>query len=153
MTTRKIALLVNGRRQAVTDDPETPLLWILRDRLGLTATKYGCGAGLCGACTVLLAGVPARSCQIPLGTASGKPITTLEGMKSARFKRLQETWVAESVPQCGYCQAGMLMSAGALLEGNPRPSEAQVRESVTNLCRCGTYPRVIAAIRKAGEGA
>jgi len=148
-----IRLVVNGRAHALDVDPETPLLWVLREALGLTGTKYGCGAGLCGACTVLLDGEPARSCQITAVQAVGRPVTTIEGLSTDRPHPLQQAWLAEQVPQCGYCQSGQLMAAAALLAKNPQPSDADIdRALATNLCRCGTYPRIRRAIHRAAKG-
>ena len=148
-----IRLLVNGRAHAPDVDPETPLLWVLRETLGLTGTKYGCGAGLCGACTVLLDGEPVRSCQVSALQAVGRPITTIEGLSSDRSHPLQQAWLAEQVPQCGYCQSGLIMAAAALLAKNPDPSDADIdRALAANLCRCGTYPRIRRAIHRAAKG-
>ena len=146
-------LNVNGRRRRVSLPADTPLLWALRDALGLTGTKYGCGAGLCGACTVHLAGTAVRSCAIPVGQAAGKPITTIEGLSPAGGHPVQRAWIAEDVAQCGYCQAGQIMAAAALLRVTPRPTDAQIDDALSgNLCRCGTYQRIRAAVhRAAGE--
>jgi isoquinoline 1-oxidoreductase alpha subunit len=146
-------LNVNGRRRRVSLPADTPLLWALRDALGLTGTKYGCGAGLCGACTVHLAGTPVRSCAIPVGQAAGKPITTIEGLSPDGSHPVQRAWIAEDVAQCGYCQAGQIMAAAALLRVTPRPTDAQIDDALSgNLCRCGTYQRIRAAVhRAAGE--
>ena len=146
-------LNVNGRRRRVSLPADTPLLWALRDALGLTGTKYGCGAGLCGACTVHLAGTAVRSCAIPVGQAAGKPITTIEGLSPEGGHPVQRAWIAEDVAQCGYCQAGQIMAAAALLRVTPRPTDAQIDEALSgNLCRCGTYQRIRAAVhRAAGE--
>lgn len=142
--------LVNGRSQAVPDeavDPSMPLLWALRDVLNLTGTKYGCGVGACGACSVHLGDEVVRSCVTPLSAVRGRPVTTIEGLASAdRPHPLQEAWVLHQVPQCGYCQSGMLMAAAALLKRNKRPTAADVDAAITNLCRCGTYPRIRAGI-------
>jgi isoquinoline 1-oxidoreductase subunit alpha len=146
-------LNVNGRRRRVSLPADTPLLWALRDALGLTGTKYGCGAGLCGACTVHLAGTAVRSCAIPVGQAAGKPITTIEGLSPDGGHPVQRAWIAEDVAQCGYCQAGQIMVAAALLRATPRPTDAQIDDALSgNLCRCGTYQRIRAAVhRAAGE--
>ena len=146
-------LNVNGRRRRVSLPADTPLLWALRDALGLTGTKYGCGAGLCGACTVHLAGTAVRSCAIPVGQAAGKPITTIEGLSPEGGHPVQRAWIAEDVAQCGYCQAGQIMVAAALLRVTPRPTDAQIDDALSgNLCRCGTYQRIRAAVhRAAGE--
>lgn len=132
-------------------DPETPLLWALRDASNLTGTKYGCGAGQCGACTVHVDGVARRSCQVTIGAIEGSFVTTIEGLSGDRSHPLQQAFAAENVPQCGYCMSGMLMAAAALLTHNSNPSDAQIDEAVTNLCRCGTYPRIRRAIHRAAE--
>jgi aerobic-type carbon monoxide dehydrogenase small subunit (CoxS/CutS family) len=148
-----IRLIVNGRTHPLDVDPETPLLWVLRETLGLTGTKYGCGAGLCGACTVLLDGEPARACQITAVQAVDKPITTIEGLSPDHQHPLQQAWLAEQVPQCGYCQSGQILSAAALLAKNPDPSDADIDRALSaNLCRCGTYPRIRRAIHRAAKG-
>jgi isoquinoline 1-oxidoreductase subunit alpha len=131
-------------------DPEMPLLWVLRDVAGLTGTKYGCGVGTCGACTVIVDGQPRQSCQWRLKDVEGRAIRTIEGLQSGREPHaLQAAWIEHQVAQCGYCQSGMLMAAAALLERNPRPSDADIEAAMWNLCRCGTYPRVRAAIKTA----
>ena len=148
-----IRLIVNGRTHTLDVDPETPLLWVLRETLGLTGTKYGCGAGLCGACTVLLDGEPARACQITAVQAVDKPITTIEGLSPDHQHPLQQAWLAEQVPQCGYCQSGQILAAAALLAKNPDPSDADIDRALSaNLCRCGTYPRIRRAIHRAAKG-
>jgi isoquinoline 1-oxidoreductase subunit alpha len=148
-----IRLIVNGRTHAIDVDPETPLLWVLRETLGLTGTKYGCGAGLCGSCTVLIGGEPARSCQITALQAEGKSITTIEGLSPDRSHPLQTAWLAEQVPQCGYCQSGQIMTAAALLAKNPSPTDADIDQELSaNLCRCGTYSRIRRAIHLAARG-
>ena len=145
-----ITLTVNGRRHTVDAPPDTPLLWVLRDHLDLTGTKFGCGMALCGACTVQLDGTPIRSCSTPISAATGKSITTIEGLESDVGKRLQAAWIAEEVPQCGYCQSGQLMSAAALLAKNPSPSDADIDAAMSgNICRCGTYQRIRRAIHRA----
>ncbi len=148
-------LTVNGRKQALPDDlaaPEMPLLWALRDLLNLTGTKYGCGIGACGACTVLVDARAARACVTPLSAVAGRSVTTIEALGSAEAPHpLQRAWVAQQVPQCGYCQSGMLMAAAALLAKNRRPTDADIDAAVTNLCRCGTYPRIRAAIKAAAR--
>jgi isoquinoline 1-oxidoreductase alpha subunit len=150
-----ISLLVNGEARSVDVEPDTPLLWVLRDTLGLTGTKFGCGAALCGACTVHLDGEPIRSCTTPVAEAAGKRITTIEAIRgTAVGRKVQDAWAALDVPQCGYCQSGQIMSACALLARTPRPTDAEIdREMAGNICRCGTYPRIRAAIhRAAGQG-
>jgi isoquinoline 1-oxidoreductase alpha subunit len=145
-------LTVNGKAHSVDADPSTPLLWVLRDHLGMTGTKYGCGIAQCGACTVHLDGTPARSCQVPLESAAGANVTTIEGLSPDSSHVLQQLWVQLNVPQCGYCQSGMLMAAAALLKNIPNPTDADIDAYVDNICRCGTYPRVRAAIHKAASG-
>lgn len=149
----KITLNVNRRSHTIeVDDPSMPLLWVLRDVLELTGTKYGCGIGQCGACTVHLDGVAVRSCSMPVSGVEGKSIRTIEGLSLDGRHPLQLTWQALDVPQCGYCQAGQLMSAAALLEQNPNPSDEEVTVAMSgNLCRCGTYPRIHAAIKRAAS--
>jgi isoquinoline 1-oxidoreductase alpha subunit len=146
------SLIVNGRTLAVSADAETPLLWVLREELSLTGTKYGCGIAACGACTVHIDGNAVRSCSIRLGDVGEREVTTIEGLSSDRSHPLQRAWIAEQVPQCGYCQSGMLMAAAALLKAVAHPSDADIEQGVTNLCRCGTYARVRAATRKAADG-
>jgi isoquinoline 1-oxidoreductase alpha subunit len=143
------SLTVNGRSKSLAVDGDTPLLWVLRDHLGLTGTKFGCGAGLCGACTVHIEGQPVRSCSVPIRAVAHAKITTIEGLSAARSHPLQVAWIAEQVPQCGYCQSGMLMAAAALLRTKPKPNEEDINAALTNLCRCGTYPRVRRAILRA----
>jgi aerobic-type carbon monoxide dehydrogenase small subunit (CoxS/CutS family) len=150
----RFELLVNGGRHTVDVDPETPLLWVLRDALGLTGTKYGCGVHQCGACTVHLDGKAARTCLLPISAIGARPITTIEGLSSGRRHPLQRAWIAEQVPQCGYCQAGQVMAAAALLAENPRPNDADIDRAMTgNLCRCGTYQRIRRAIHRAAREA
>jgi isoquinoline 1-oxidoreductase alpha subunit len=149
-----ISFTLNGKPTKVDADPSTPLLWVLRDHLQLTGTKYGCGMALCGACTVHLDGSAIRSCVTPVSMASGRQVTTIEGLaETALGKRVQDAWQEVDVPQCGYCQSGQIMAATALLKQNPHPSEAQITAAMDgNLCRCGTYSRIRAAIHKAAEG-
>ena len=145
-----IALSVNDKEVSVDVDPDMPLLWVLRDTLGLTGTKYGCGAALCGACTVLLAGEPVRSCVTPVSAVGARKVTTIEGLSTGRSHPLQRAWIELDVPQCGYCQSGQIMSAAALLAHNPQPSDAEIDVAMAgNVCRCGTYQRIRAAIHRA----
>jgi isoquinoline 1-oxidoreductase subunit alpha len=145
----KIELSVNAVARTVDVDADTPLLWALREELGLTGTKFGCGIAQCGACTVHVDGIATRSCVMPASAVTGKQITTIEGLAATPQARLQTAWIAEQVSQCGYCQSGMLMAAAALLRDKPRPSDADIDEAINNICRCGTYPRVRRAIRRA----
>ena len=148
-----LTLTVNGTRRRVDVPGDTPLLWALRDALGLTGTKYGCGAGHCGACTVHLDGVAVRSCGLPVAQVAGKRITTIEGLSPGGTHPVQRAWVAEDVAQCGYCQAGQIMAAAALLRTTPRPTDTQIDTAMAgNLCRCGTYQRIRAAIHRAAGG-
>ena len=150
MTT--ISIDVNGVRRSVQNDPRMPLLWLVRDILQLTGTKYGCGMGLCGACTVHVDGRAVRSCQTPLSSVAGKKVVTIEGLATDRSHPLQQAWIAEQVPQCGYCQSGQIMSAAALLAETPNPTDIQIDEAMNgNLCRCGTYPRIRRAIKRAAH--
>jgi len=146
-----VELRVNGRVHTVDVEEDTPLLWALRDNLGLTGTKFGCGIAVCGACTVHVDGNAVRSCSFPVGAAAGRSITTIEGLSADRSHRLQQAWIAEQVPQCGYCQPGMIMAAAALLNEKAAPSQADLDQGITNLCRCGTYHRVRRAILRAAE--
>jgi isoquinoline 1-oxidoreductase alpha subunit len=147
-----IEVNVNGRSHRVDVEPETPLLWVLRDRLGLTGTKYGCGISECGSCTVHVNGEPVRSCSLPVSAAAGKRIATIEGLSPDSSHPLQKAWVAEQVPQCGYCQSGQIMQAAALLAKNPTPSRGEIVNYMNgNICRCGTYHRIIAAIQRASR--
>ena len=145
----KAELSINGEPHTVEADPDTPLLWAQRDHLGLTGTKYGCGIGQCGACTVHIDGSATRSCLLPLEAAAGRRITTIEGLSRTSDHPLQRAWLEVNVAQCGYCQAGMLMAAAALLREHPRPTDAQIDAAMTNICRCGTYDRVRSAIHRA----
>jgi len=147
-----IRLFVNGVTRDVDADPDTPLLWALRDHLGLTGTKFGCGVALCGACTVHVDGEAMRSCSVPLDSVAGKRITTIEGLSKNRSHPLQKAWIAEQVPQCGYCQSGMIMAAAALLAAKPKPTDKDIDDGVTNICRCGTYTRIRKAIHVAAGG-
>jgi isoquinoline 1-oxidoreductase subunit alpha len=146
-----IKLDVNGVMHTVDIDEKAPLLWVLREQLGLTGTKFGCGIAACGACTVNVDGEAVRSCSFPVGAATGRKILTVEGLSPDHSHRLQRAWIAEQVPQCGYCQSGMLMSANALLAKHPRPTDKQIDEAITNICRCGTYERVRLAIKRAAK--
>ena len=144
-------LNVNGKSVQANADPRTPLLWVLRDTLGMTGTKYGCGIAQCGACTVHIDGVATRSCQVPLSAAAnGKKITTIEGLaQDGKLNKIQQAWLDNDVPQCGYCQSGMIMAATALLASNPKPTDADIDAAMTNICRCATYTRIRAAIKQA----
>lgn len=142
-------LNINGTQRHVEVDDDTPLLWVLRDALGLTGTKFGCGMAVCGACTVHLDGRPTRSCVLPVSAVGSARIATIESLSSDRSHALQQAWIAEQVPQCGYCQSGMLMAAAALLSSKSHPSDADIDDAMTNLCRCGTYNRVRRAIKRA----
>src|SRR5689334_1069958 len=147
-----ITLTVNGVRRQLDVEPDAPLLWVIRDELGLTGTKFGCGVAACGACTVHVDGQAVRSCVTPLSAVAGKSIRTIEALGTPeRPHALQKAWIAHQVPQCGYCQSGMLMAAAALLAKNPNPSDTDIDSAMTNLCRCGTYPRVRAAIKTAAR--
>jgi len=148
-----VTLTVNGKKMPVDADPDTPLLWVLRDHLNMTGTKYGCGMALCGACTVHVNGQATRSCQTPLSSAAGKRITTIEGIGQTKEGRaVQDAWVANEVPQCGYCQSGQIMSATALLAKVKRPTDQEIDEAMAgNVCRCGTYNRIRLAVRQASK--
>ncbi|HYL14762.1 MAG TPA: (2Fe-2S)-binding protein [Terriglobales bacterium] len=149
----EISLRVNGNERKVSVSPETPLLWVLRDTLNLTGTKFGCGAGLCGACTVHVEGAAVRSCSTPVSQVAGKNVTTIEGLSANGLHELQKAWIAVEVPQCGYCQPGQIMAAAALLAKNPHPSEQEITTAMTgNICRCGTYDRIRRAIQRAAAG-
>ncbi len=142
---------VNGQALETDATPDTPLLWVLRDHLGLTGTKFGCGQALCGACTVHIDGNPPRSCQLPLGSVGDKAVTTIEGLSADRSHAVQMAWMELDVPQCGYCQSGQIMAAVALIKQSAKPSNAQIDEAMTNLCRCGTYQRVRAGVHVAAQ--
>jgi len=144
-----VSLKINGKAEAVDADPSTPLLWVLRDHLGMTGTKFGCGIAQCGACTVHVDGMATRSCQVPLESVAGADVTTIEGLSPSGDHPLQQAWVELNVPQCGYCQTGMIMAAAALLKQTPQPTDDDINAAVDNICRCGTYPRIRAAIHKA----
>jgi len=148
-----VTLTVNGETKTVDADPETPLLWVLRDSLGLTGTKFGCGIAACGACTVHIDGVAERSCSIPLQYAVGHSITTIEGLSTNHSHPVQAAWIAEDVPQCGYCQSGMIMAVAALLKEIPKPTDDDINVRITNICRCGTYVRIRNAIKRAAASA
>jgi isoquinoline 1-oxidoreductase alpha subunit len=146
-----ISLQINGRKNSVDVEPEMPLLWVLRDEIGLTGTKYGCGVAQCGSCTVLIDGAPVRSCSFPVSAASGKNITTIEGLSADATHPVQLAWKALDVPQCGYCQSGQILAAAALLKRNPKPSDQDIDEAMTNICRCGSYRRIRAGIHQAAK--
>jgi isoquinoline 1-oxidoreductase subunit alpha len=147
-----IVLSVNGKSYEVDVEPDTPLLWVLRDTIGLTGTKYGCGIAQCGACTVHLDGVATRSCQVPVGTVGGKAVTTIEALaQNDKLHAVQQAWLDLDVPQCGYCQSGMIMAVAALLKEKPKPTDAEIDAAITNICRCGTYQRIRAAIHAAAN--
>jgi isoquinoline 1-oxidoreductase alpha subunit len=147
-----ISLNINGKTQAINVDPDTPLLWVLREHVGLTGTKYGCGIAQCGACTVHIDGVAMRSCSVPASLAVGKQITTIEGLaENGALHRVQKAWIEHDVPQCGYCQSGMIMAVAALLKDKPKPTDADIDASITNICRCGTFQQVRAAVHAAAE--
>ena len=146
-----ISLVVNGSAYTVDLEPETPLLWVLRDALKLTGTKFGCGIAQCGACTVLIDGEAIRSCSIPVSEVAGKKITTIEGLSREGTHPVQLAWIELDVPQCGYCQSGQIMAAVSLLARKPKPTDADINREITNICRCGTYPRIRAAIHRAAE--
>jgi isoquinoline 1-oxidoreductase alpha subunit len=143
-------LIVNGQSHNVDVEPDTPLLWVLRDTLGMTGTKYGCGIAQCGACTVHIDGVATRSCSVPVSAVAGKQITTIEGIAAGgRLSKVQQAWLDLDVPQCGYCQSGMIMAVSALLKDKPKPTDAEINSAITNICRCGTYQQIRAAIHAA----
>ena len=148
-----ITLTVNGQAHSVDVEPETPLLWVLRDTLGFTGTKFGCGIGACGACTVQIEGRAVRSCSFPVSGAEGAAVTTIEGLATeGTLHKVQEAWIAHQVPQCGYCQSGMIMAVTAMLDERPHPSDEQIDATITNICRCGTFARVRRAIHAVSDG-
>ncbi len=142
---------VNGTSRIVDVDPDTPLLWVIREEIGLTGTKYSCGIAACGACTVHVDGEATRSCVLPIESVGQSEITTIEGLSSDRSHPVQQAWLEIDVPQCGYCQSGQIMAAAALLEENPNPSDEEIKETISNLCRCGTYNRILKGIKRAAE--
>lgn len=146
-----MAFILNGREVQTRAEPSTPLLWVLRDELRLTGTKFGCGVMVCGACTVHVDGVSQRSCQLPVSAVEGRRVTTIEGLSPDRSHALQKAWIKHQVPQCGYCQSGVLMAAASLLSSNPRPSDADIDAALTNICRCGSYDAMRAAIHEAAR--
>ena len=147
-----ITLKINGKTETINADPKMPLLWAIRDVVGLTGTKYGCGIAQCGACTVHLNGVPVRSCSLPVSTVANKEITTIEGISSDNSHPVQQAWIAEQVPQCGYCQSGQIMAATALLKKNAKPTDKDIDVAMQgHICRCGTYPRIRKAIKTAAQ--
>jgi isoquinoline 1-oxidoreductase subunit alpha len=146
-----ISLIVNGQRHTLDVEPEMPLLWVIRDEIGLTGTKFGCGIAQCGACTVHVDGQPVRSCSLPVGAADGHAVTTIEGLSADAGHPVQKAWIEQDVPQCGYCQSGQIMAAAAFLAGNAQPSDADIDAAMSNICRCGTYPRIRAAIHRAAS--
>jgi isoquinoline 1-oxidoreductase alpha subunit len=148
-----ITITVNGRAHALDVEPSTPLLWAIRDTIGLTGTKFGCGIAACGACTVHMNGRAVRSCTLPISAADGAAVTTIEGLaRDGTLHKVQEAWIAHQVPQCGYCQSGMIMAVSALLEQHPHPSDEEIDGAITNICRCGTFARVRRAIHAVAEG-
>lgn len=145
-------LTINGKEHQIDAEDDMPLLWAIRDLAGLTGTKFGCGIGMCGACSVLLDGALTRSCSTPVSAAKGKAITTIEGLATDKgLHPVQQAWVEQDVPQCGYCQSGQVVAAAALLKENPNPSEEEIRAKMVNLCRCGTYQQIFAAVKRAAE--
>ncbi|MCF8468959.1 MAG: (2Fe-2S)-binding protein [Sneathiella sp.] len=146
-----LTLEINGTSFDVDVEPDTPLLWVLRDTVKLTGTKFGCGVAACGACTVHVDGEPVRSCSLPVSAAVGTKITTIEGLASGKLTAVQQAWIDEQVPQCGYCQSGMIMAVTALLAETPDPTDEEINDSITNICRCGTYPRIRKAIHAAAK--
>jgi isoquinoline 1-oxidoreductase subunit alpha len=149
-----LSLKINGKSHDVDVEPDTPLLWVIRDTIGMTGTKYGCGIAQCGACTVHVNGVATRSCGLPVGDAAGKDITTIEGLaQNGTLHKVQQAWIDNDVPQCGYCQSGMIMAVAALLKSKPKPTDADIDRELTNICRCGTYQQIRAAIHAAADKA
>ena len=147
-----ISLTINGRTQQIDVDPNTPLLWVIREQVGLTGTKYGCGMAQCGACTVHIDGAPVRSCVMPVSAVAGKQITTIEGLAAGgTLHKVQKAWLDLDVPQCGFCQSGMIMAVAALLREKPRPTDADIDAAITNICRCGTFQQVREAIHAAAK--
>jgi isoquinoline 1-oxidoreductase subunit alpha len=147
-----ISLTINGQSHNIDVEPDTPLLWAIRENVGLTGTKYGCGVAQCGSCTVHVDGVPMRSCSLPVSAAAGKRITTIEGLaENGVLTKVQQAWLAHEVPQCGYCQSGMIMAVAALLKDKPKPTDADINDAITNICRCGTFQQVRAAIHAAAN--
>jgi isoquinoline 1-oxidoreductase alpha subunit len=147
-----IRLNINGKIHNLDVDPNTPLLWAIREQAGLTGTKYGCGVAQCGACTVHVDGTPIRSCAVPASSVAGRKITTIEGLaRGGKLTKVQQAWIAHEVPQCGYCQSGMIMAAAALLQANPKPTDADIDAAITNICRCGTFQEVRKAIHAAAK--
>ncbi len=146
-----ITLMVNGQQHTIDADPDTPLLWVLREAIGLTGTKFGCGISMCGACTVHVDGKAVRSCVTPVSSLVGKKILTIEGLSPDTAHPLQQAWVAEQVPQCGYCQSGQIMAAAAFLAAHPKPTDEEIDAGLTNICRCGTYSRIRRAIHRAAN--
>lgn len=147
-----ILLKVNGVTHELEVEPDAPLLWVLRDELHLTGTKFGCGIGSCGACTVQVSGKAVRSCILAVGAVGGAEITTIEGLGAGALTKVQRAWIEHQVPQCGYCQSGMIVAVSALLASNPRPTDEELAAAITNICRCGTYSRIRAAVRSLAEG-
>lgn len=148
-------LTVNGKQVRVAADPDMPLLWVLREKLALTGTKFGCGIGDCGACAVHVDGKAVRSCVVPVQSVEGAQVTTIEGLGAEGLHAVQSAWIAQQVPQCGYCQSGMIMAVAALLQTNPQPTDSELADAVSNICRCGTYVRIraaVAALKQGGQG-
>ena len=147
-----VQLSINGKVHNVDVDPNTPLLWVIREQVGLTGTKYGCGVAQCGACTVHIDGSPMRSCSVPAGAVAGRKITTIEGLaQGGKLTKVQKAWIDNDVPQCGYCQSGMIMAVEALLKSKPKPTDADINAAITNICRCGTFQEVRKAIHAAAK--